>query len=108
MAQPTDGVVATGIEGVALDRPELRLAADFGASPLWTRDGNIEVEDLPLSPRLTAELHRWADDFNGTTPRGPRIKSGGYVPSDWAERGRRLAQQLQAEVGDSLVVVLDL
>ena len=80
MAQPTDGVVATGIEGVALDRPELRLAADFNASPLWTRDGNIEVEDLPLSPRLTAELHRWADDFNGTTPKGSSNQERGLRP----------------------------
>ena len=86
---------------------ELRLAADFGASPLWTWEGNIRVEDLPLSPRLAAELRRWADEFDATTPRGRRMKRGGHVPTDWTERGRRLARDLQAEVGDAFVVVYD-
>ena len=90
-----------------MDRPELVVAADVDAGPLWTRDGNIQIEDLPLSPRLTAELCRWADDFDATTPRGPRMKSGGFVPSDWLERGRRLAKQLQTELGDTFEVQYD-
>ena len=53
------------------------MAADFNASPLWTLEGNIPIEDLPLSPRLNAELHRWAEEFDATTPRGPRMKRGG-------------------------------
>jgi hypothetical protein len=90
-----------------MSRRELRLAADFDASPLWTLEGNIRIDDLPLSPRLNAELHRWAEEFDATTPRGPRMKRGGYVPTDWTERGQRLAHKLQAEVGDTFVVVYD-
>ena len=86
---------------------ELRLAADFDASPLWTLDGNIAIGDLPVSPRLSAELHRWAAEFDATTPRGRRMKRGGYVPTDWTELGRRLAHELQSEVGDTFVVVYD-
>ena len=89
-------------------RPELRLAADFAASPLWTLEGNIPIKDLPLSTRLNAELHRWAEDFDATTPRGLRMKRRGYVPREWTERGQRLAGELQAEVGDAFVVVYDL
>jgi hypothetical protein len=92
---------------VTLPRSELRLAADFDASPLWSREGNIPIEDLPLSPRLNAELHRWAEEFDATISRGPRMKRGGYVPTDWTERGQRLAHELQAEVGDTFVVVYD-
>lgn len=87
--------------------PVIQLSADFDASPLWTRDGNVRIEDLPLSPRLAAELRRWADDFDATTPRGPRMTSRSYVPSDWVERGRRLAQQLQAELDGSFEVQYD-
>jgi hypothetical protein len=90
-----------------LPTPELRLAADFDASPLWSRGGNVRIEDLPLSPQLNAELRRWAEEFDATTPRGPRMKRGGHVPADWTERGQRLAYQLQAEVGDTFVVVYD-
>lgn len=90
-----------------MDRPELRLTADFDASPLWTPEGNLPVEALSLSPRLTAQLRCWADDFDATAPRGPRMKSGGYLPNDWTERGRRLAHQLQAEVGESFRVMYD-
>ena len=35
------------------------------------------------------------------------MKSEGYVPSDWVERGRRLAQQLQPELGDTFVVLYE-
>jgi hypothetical protein len=91
----------------ALDKPELRLAADFDASPLWTHEGNLQIEALSLSPRMSDELQRWADDFDATAPRGPRMKSGGYIPNDWTERGRRLARQLQAEVGETFMVVYD-
>lgn len=88
-------------------RPVVRLAADFDASPLWTIEGNIPIEDLPLSPRLRAELRRWADEFDATTPRGPRMKRGDFLPTDWAQRGERLAGRLQAELGDTFVVVYD-
>ena len=90
-----------------MSRPELRLAADFEASPLWTLEGNIPIEELSLSPRLNAELHRWAEEFDATIPGGQRMKRGGYVPTDWTERGQRLARALQAEVGTAFVVVYD-
>ena len=91
-----------------MSKSELRLAADFGASPLWTTEGNIPIDDLPLSPRLSAELHRWADEFDATTPKGAKMRRSGCLPCDWTERGRRLARQLQAELGDAFVVVADL
>jgi hypothetical protein len=61
------------------------LAADFDPSPPWTREGNVGIEDLPLSPRLNAELQRWAEEFDQTAPRGPRMKREAYVPTDWTE-----------------------
>lgn len=88
----------------AVDRPELRMSADYGASPLWTAGENIPIEYLSLSSRLTAELHRWAGDFDVTTPKGSRMDRGGYVPTDWVDRGQRLARQLQEEVGDVFLV----
>ncbi|CAN7415066.1 hypothetical protein [Knoellia sp. LjRoot47] len=88
-----------------MSRPELRLDVDYGASPLWTDEGSTPIESFSLSPRLSEELHRWATEFDATTPQGRRMKRGGYVPSDWLDRGRRLARQLQAEVGDAYLVV---
>ena len=89
-----------------MSKPELRLAADYGASPLWTLDGNIPFEDLPLSPRLNAELHRWAEEFDATTPKGTRMKRGDYLPTT-GPNGQRLARELQAEVHDTFEVVYD-
>ena len=55
-----------------LCKPELRLAADYGASPPWTLDGNIPIEDVALS-WLNAELHCWATEFDATHT-GTRMK----------------------------------
>lgn len=88
-----------------MERPELRLDADYGASPLWTDGESTPIEYFSLSPRLSEQLHRWAAEFDVTTPKGRRMKRGGYVPTDWLDRGRRLARQLQAEVGDTYLVV---
>lgn len=63
-----------------MSRSELRLAADFGASPLWTAEGNIPIDDLLLSPRLSAELHRWAGEYDATTPRGLHMKERRLPP----------------------------
>ncbi len=63
--------------------PSCGWAPDYGASSLWTIDGNIPIEDLPLSPRLNAELHQWAKEFDATTPKRTRMKRAGYVPTDW-------------------------
>ncbi len=57
----------------------------IGAQPSWTP---TEVEPA-----------RWA--------RAVPLDGGGHVPTDWTERGQRLAHELQAEVGDSFVVVYD-
>jgi hypothetical protein len=67
-----------------LPKPQLRLAADFGASPLWTSEGNIRIEDLALSPRLSTELHRWAAEFDATTPRCDSAPWSGGVWGDGA------------------------
>ena len=34
-----------------MSKPGLRLTADYGASPLRTFDGDIPIQDLPLSRR---------------------------------------------------------
>lgn len=69
-------------------------------------NGNVPINDLSLSPRLKAELDRWAKDFDATTPKGTRMKREDFTPTDWAERGLRLARELQAEVRETFEVVL--
>ena len=77
---------------------ELTVMADWDADPVWSKQGMIDLETLPLSPRLTADLLAWArrwEELHGRTPR----ERDDVSYSSWVSSGRRLSRDLQLELG---------
>ncbi len=77
---------------------ELTVMADWNADPVWNKQGMVDLETLPLSPRLTADLLAWARRWEEL--RGHRsgvLEEGSYA--SWVTSGRRLSRDLQLELG---------
>ena len=74
--------------------------ADWDADPVWSKQGMVNLETLPLSRRLTADLLAWArrwEELHDTTLRVRERDS--Y--SSWVTSGRRLSRDLQLELGQT-------
>ena len=73
--------------------------ADWNADPIWTKRGMVDLETLPLSPRLTADLLAWARRWEELHDRTVRVSQGSHAA--WVSSGRRLSRDLQLELGPS-------
>jgi len=77
--------------------------ADYSAFPVWDISGTgpfgwqymVDPETLEISGHLRAELWAWAAAYDSGDSGGKR----------WFAEGRRLAQELQAELGPSHKIV---
>lgn len=87
--------------------------ADYHCHPLWEASpgeiGNIDPGSLPISSELRRDLVAWAHTYDDTLKVNDPAASG--FPTDFAEaefkqRGRELAERLQAELGKSSKVVV--
>lgn len=90
-----------------------RLSADHGCSPIWELRGrdyvNIDLDALELSPELAARLAHWMATFEATYQRDQPENSGFSSEdsaNDFDEKGRRLADALEVELGDARVIYL--
>ncbi len=92
-------------------KPELDLALEWRARPLWVyEDGggmdNPETATIVGQP-LAGELDSWAKEYDGfwdpDDPRGPNFPDRDTELAFFA-RGRALAERLVAEVGDRWAV----
>lgn len=87
-------------------RPTLRVFPDYSADPVWDDTGMAELSRLPLSDRLRGELRQWAREWEELMG----VRDSRYAIVDepghqaWEERGRRLAERLQSELGNSYEV----
>ncbi|WP_344189837.1 hypothetical protein [Pedococcus aerophilus] len=77
---------------------ELRVMADWDADPVWSKHGMVDLETLPLSPRLTADLLAWARRWEHLHDKGFRIREQDSYAA-WVTSGRRLSRDLQLELG---------
>lgn len=91
-------------EDYTVEGPNLRIMWDEGAGPLWASDGLLPDDfewlrrALDLSDSLVADLLRWLSDM--TALRFGRSVAGWHEQRPQLdERGRQLAERLQAEVG---------
>ncbi|WP_110517420.1 hypothetical protein [Herpetosiphon llansteffanensis] len=85
---------------------KLRLAPDYWCYPVWWNDGiqfgDIDPNELPLSPALIADLMAWSDAFDAIYVDDDPASSGfasRAAEQQFAEQGLALAQRLQAELG---------
>lgn len=81
----------------------LRVFPDYGADPVWTDSGEADLPGLPIPARLRDELREWARDWEDLM--GFRTARYSIVDESaherWRQRGLRLAQQLQHDLGSS-------
>jgi hypothetical protein len=89
----------------------IKLMPDYQCFPLWEASpgevGNINPEDLPISPDLKAQLAAWAKIYDATLNIDDPACSG--FQSDEAEAefkrvGNDLGQRLRGELGPDFTV----
>ena len=76
----------------------IRLMAEYGADPVWTDSGELDLDDLPISPRLRRRLREWAALYDTLPATKFRFQTPGGQRA-FNEAGTRLARDLQAELG---------
>ena len=89
----------------------VKLMADYHSSPLWWtegREGNVDIESLPISRQLKAALEAWAQTYDRTLNQDYPPESGFRTPpeaSAFDAEGQRLWRALQHELGVAYKVV---
>lgn len=89
----------------------IKLMADYECHPLWhvspDEFGDIDPEELPVSPSLKSGLREWARLYDATlnmdAPQDCGFDSEALEAAFRAE-GYRLAEQLRIELGPDYVV----
>ena len=81
----------------------LRVFPDYCADPVWNDTGMADLDALQVSRWLQDELREWAREWEDLMG----VRELRYAIVDerahrvWQRRGRKLAQQLQADLGDT-------
>ncbi|MDE9364726.1 hypothetical protein PZ938_03845 [Luteipulveratus sp. YIM 133132] len=86
--------------------PSYRLFPDYGADPVWAERGMVDLDDLPISSRLRTDLRTWAARWEQLMGQDFRIREKDSH-NEWQRAGRRLARDLQRELGDDAVVTYE-
>jgi hypothetical protein len=92
-------------------RTILKLMPDYHCFPLWKAGGeigNVDPDDLPLTSDLNAALRAWASVYDKTLNQEYPPDSGFISPDkeeSFETEGKRLWNELQAELGDAYKVV---
>jgi hypothetical protein len=90
--------------------PRIRLAADYGAFPLWPESASTRrlrlPDDLPLSAALVADLRKWGEDHDRARTARTDFEWDDNVEAEsaWIKRGRSLADRLSDELGPAFEV----
>jgi hypothetical protein len=86
----------------------LRLANEYLAGPVFCPDldqmGHVDIEDLPVSRSLSDKIRMWDDEYQSTFNDEYPPDSGFCSPQEkvrHVNEGCLLAQEMQAELGDS-------
>lgn len=92
-----------------LEPKVLRVFPDYGADPVWSDEGMVDLSSLAISDDLETELRRWNSEWEslvGTSSERFRIidRSG---REKWERLGRCLADRLQSELGVNFYVIYD-
>lgn len=91
---------------------KIKLMADYGCFPLWDVSdgvGNINPNDLPLSPELKDLLMDWAKVFDQTLNEDYPPDSGFESQADeleFKQRAAQLAWKLREELGPEFEVLI--
>ncbi|MDA8481434.1 hypothetical protein NNO07_00015 [Pseudomonas resinovorans] len=90
---------------------KLRLANEYLVGPIFCPEpdamGHIDVDDLPLSQELKAEITAWDSEYQATLNSDYPPDSGFGSPEmelRHIARGKQLAKKLQKELGGAYTV----
>ena len=92
---------------------ELRFYAEYQCYPLWVTkpeggEDNLDPADLGVDPALAQSIVQWSDDFDALFDPddfGAPLFTDPAAESAFGERGRVLATELAAALGDRYSVV---
>ncbi len=86
--------------------PQYRVFPDYRADPVWGHDGDVDLDTLPITQEMRDRLRAWSGEWELLAG----ALEGRYEIVDheahrrWKLEGRRLANQLQSELGSDAVV----
>jgi len=84
----------------------VRVFPDYTADPVWEDTGMVDLDRLPVSARLVTALRGWAREWEALV--GAEVSRYAIVDEAaleaWQQRGPRLAQWLQRELGSDYLV----
>ena len=90
---------------------KLKLANEYLAGPIFCsvpdRMGHIDVDELPISQELKAQINLWDNEYQATFNSDYPPKSGfssNEVVIRHIVEGKRLAQKLQQELENDYIV----
>ena len=86
------------MEGSEGQTVAVRLMADYAADPVWTKEGMADLDDLPISPRLRADLRAWAHEWELILGRTFVVREKERYQR-WLASGQCHAKALQKELG---------
>ena len=78
--------------------------ADYAADPVWSDDGMVALEQLPITPRLRTTLRSWSGEWELILGPAFEVREKDRYRR-WLDAGRRHAIDLQAELGPSYRVI---
>lgn len=74
---------------------------DYGADPVWAKDGMVDLDTLPISASLRARLRAWNSQWEDLL--GVAANRYAIVDEDahkrWRDEGAELARVLRTELG---------
>lgn len=78
----------------------LRVFPDYCADPVWADDGGmVDLDTLPISARLRDALRDWAREWERLLGKKFVVREKDAYAA-WLTAGRRLARDLERELGD--------
>ncbi|MEB0137164.1 hypothetical protein QN362_17670 [Actimicrobium sp. CCC2.4] len=98
-----------------MENEKIELMADYGCFPLWSvgsdEVGDINPNDLPLSPELKQLLANWTRTFDQTLNQNYPPDSGfksEMEEIEFSQQALELAKQLRKELGAEYEVIFQI
>lgn len=87
-------------------RAVYRVFPEYGSSPVWDDEGEVDLEDLPLSEGLRSRLTEWRASWERLFP-SEYARHPSPEEAKWRKEGAELSAQLEAELGSGSVVLYE-
>lgn len=94
---------------ICCDKRELKIEGDVGADPFWCDKcgSNIDIVDIPVSPRLQKDLLSWATQYGEWIDWGEDmlLPNGIQLENQFNLLGKILTEKVKEELGDTYTII---